>query len=245
MPPQPTAASATAGGFRSNRLARLFTTTIGRKLIAAATAAVLVGFLVAHLLGNLLLFKGPDALNSYAVWAKTNPLIWPLRIFLLGSLMLHIYATITLARDNRRARAVRYEKWVPGRSTIASRSMRISGVIVLAYVVFHLLHFTFGVVDVADTHFVEPGGRPDVYTRMVSAFSHPTIALGYMVAIGLLAMHLWHGIASAFQTVGVHRASYSRIVKTVAFLLLAFLVLGNWLLPLSVLLGKVTLVGGV
>ena len=237
-------ASSANSTIRTHRLVRLFGASIGRKLVAAGTGAMLLGFLFAHLFGNLRVFQGRDALNSYAAWLQGHPLLWVFRIGLLTVFITHVYTTVTLAIDNRRARPVRYEVYKPGRSSFASRYMLLSGLVVLAFVVYHLLHFTFGVVDAADTRLREASGRLDVYSSVVRAFGHPAIAWSYVVAIGLLAMHLWHGLTSAFQTAGVHHESYNKIVKATCFILLALLVMGNWSIPLLILAGKVTLAGG-
>jgi succinate dehydrogenase / fumarate reductase cytochrome b subunit len=241
------AASATAAGAeapRPHRLVRLFGASIGRKIVAAATGAGLLVFLFAHLFGNLKVFQGQDALNSYAAWLQGHPLLWVARIGLLVIFVTHVYTTVTLAIENRRARPVRYEEYRPATSSFASRYMLLSGLVVLAFVVYHLLHFTFGVVDAANTRLHEPSGRLDVYSSVVRSFRNPWIAWSYVVSIGLLGLHLAHGITSAFQTAGVHHESYNKLVKATAAVIIGLLVLGNWSMPLLILAGKVSLAGG-
>ncbi|MEA3246324.1 MAG: succinate dehydrogenase cytochrome b subunit [Gemmatimonadota bacterium] len=239
-----TAAAAGSEAPRVHRLVRLFGASIGRKLVAAATGAALLVFLFGHLFGNLKVFQGQDALNSYAAWLQGHPLLWVARVGLLVVFVTHVYTTVTLAIENRRARPVRYEEYRPTKSSFASRYMLLSGLVVLAFVVYHLLHFTFGVIDSANTRLLDPTGRLDVYASVVRSFHNAWIAWSYVVAIGLLGLHLAHGITSAFQTAGVHHESYNKIVKATAAVVIGILVLGNWSIPLLILAGKVPLAGG-
>ncbi|MCC7194031.1 MAG: succinate dehydrogenase cytochrome b subunit [Gemmatimonadaceae bacterium] len=243
------AAHAASGPPRAHRLVRLFADTIGRKSVVAVTGGLIILFLLGHLAGNLLIFRGQDAINEYAHRLKSNPiypLLWVERVGMLGVFLLHVIGTITLTRRNRAVRPVRYEMWVPSRSTVAGRYMALSGLVILAFVVFHLLHFTLGVVDHSNTSLdlLDSAGRRDVYSALVGSFHNPWIVLSYIVAIGLLGMHLRHGISSAFQTIGVHTANDSRIVKTVMLAIVGFLVIGNWAIPLMVLFGKIPYAGG-
>ena len=224
-----------------NRLVRLFGASIGRKLVAAATGAMLLAFLFGHLFGNLRLFQGPEALNSYAAWLQGHPLLWVFRAGLLTVFVTHVYTTVTLARDNRTARPVAYQRYHPHVTSFASRYMFLSGLVVLSFVVYHLLHFTFGAIDVSNTRLLDATGRLDVYSSVVRSFQNPWIAGSYVVAISLLGLHLWHGIASAFQTYGVHHESYETLIQVVGIALIAALVIGNCSIPILVLAGKVTL----
>jgi succinate dehydrogenase / fumarate reductase cytochrome b subunit len=234
---------ATASPPKVHRLVRLFGASIGRKVVVAATGAGLLVFLFGHLFGNLRVFQGPEALNSYAAWLQGHPLLWVFRIGLLVVFVTHVYATITLARDNRAARAVPYAVYRPGRGSFASRHMVLSGLVVLAFIVYHLLHFTFGVVDAHNTRLLEPNGRLDVFSSVVLSFRNPWIAWSYVAAIGLLGLHLAHGITSAFQTAGLHHDSYNKLVKATAVVLIGLLVIGNWSIPLLILAGRVPLGG--
>ena len=222
-----------------NRLVRLFGASIGRKLVVAATGFALIAFLIGHLFGNLKILQGRDALNSYADFLQEHPLVWLFRAGLLTVFVVHIYATLSLARENRAARPVRYHRYSPQAATFASRYMVLSGLVILAFVVFHLAHFTFGVVDPANTRLREAQGRLDVYSSVVRSFQNPWIAWSYVGAMLLLGLHLVHGIASAFQTMGAHHESYKTLIWTFSLALLAALVIGNSAIPLLVLSGRI------
>lgn len=226
-----------------NRLVRLFGASIGRKLVVAATGVLLLAFLFGHLFGNLRIFQGPEALNSYAAWLQGHPLLWVFRGGLLTVFATHVYATLTLARDNRAARPVGYRRYRPNATSFASRYMLLSGLVLFSFVVYHLLHFTFGVVDAANTRLVDARGHLDVYSSVVRSFRNPWIAGSYVVAMALLGLHLWHGIASAFQTYGVHHESYEKLIAVTGVVLIAALVIGNCSIPIFVLAGKLTLAG--
>jgi succinate dehydrogenase / fumarate reductase cytochrome b subunit len=227
-----------------NRLVRLFGASIGRKLIAATTGALLLVFLFGHMLGNMKVFQGPESLNSYAAWLQGHPLLWFIRIGLLAVFVIHVYLTVTLAWENRRARPVGYRRYRPGTLSLASRYMFWSGLTIFAFVAYHLLHFTFGVVDPANTRLLDAQGGLDVYARMVRSFGNPVIAGSYIAAMALLGFHLWHAITSAFQTFGVHHESYQTLIKVGSIILIAALVIGNCSIPIMILAGKVTLAGG-
>ena len=223
-----------------NRLVRLFGASIGRKLIAAATGVLLLAFLFGHLFGNLRIFQGAEALNSYADWLQGHPLLWVFRGGLLAVFVTHVYTTVTLARVNRAARPIRYRRYQPGATSFASRYMLLSGLAILAFVVYHLLHFTLGVVDPENTRLLDAQQRLDVYASMVRSFQNPWIAWTYVGAMVLLGLHLWHGMASIFQTFGVHHESYLTLIRVTSIVLLAALVIGNCSIPILILAGKVT-----
>lgn len=155
-----------------NRLTAFSRSSIGRKFIVAITGVILIAFIIGHLLGNLQIFLGPDWINSYAEHLRElGPLLWIVRGILLITVILHIYYTIRLAIDNRRARPDRYVEKDCVKATYASRSMAISGLVVLAFVLYHLAHFT---VRVTDPRFAllkaDPLNRYDVYSMMVFGF---------------------------------------------------------------------------
>jgi succinate dehydrogenase / fumarate reductase cytochrome b subunit len=226
-----------------NRLVRLFGASIGRKLVAAATGAMLLAFLFGHLFGNLRIFQGPEALNSYAAWLQGHPLLWVFRAGLLAAFLMHVYTTLTLARDNRAARPVAYRRYRPNATSFASRYTLLSGLVILSFVVYHLLHFTFGVIDAANTRLLDSQGLLVVYSSVVRSFRNPWIAGSYIAAMTLLGLHLWHGIASAFQTYGVHHESYETLIWVGSLALIAMLIVGNCSIPILVLAGKLTLAG--
>ncbi|HTL04819.1 MAG TPA: succinate dehydrogenase cytochrome b subunit [Gemmatimonadales bacterium] len=222
-----------------NRLVRLFGASVGRKLIVATTGVMLLGFLFGHMYGNMKVFQGPAALNAYAAWLQGHPLLWLFRAGLLFLFGFHVYATLSLARENRAARPVGYRRYRPQASSFTSRYMVLSGLVVLGFLLYHLAHFTFGAVDARNFHVLDAQGRADIYTSVVRSFQNPWIAGSYVVWMLLLGTHLWHGVASAFQTVGVHHESYETLIKVVSLALVAALVLGNCSIPILIYVGKV------
>ena len=177
--------SATAVNLPAGSL-RFWQTTVGKKAIMAVTGFILFGFLCGHLLGNLQIFLPPEKINHYAALLKSLPaLLWGTRITLLVSIALHIWSSFELWLLQRSARPIGYVRKVNLHSTYASRTMLWSGPIIAAFVIFHLLHFTFGVVH--------PGGAFDehnVYNNVVTGFQYWPVSLFYIVAMILLCYHL-------------------------------------------------------
>ncbi len=219
--------------------------SIGGKVTMAVTGVLLFGFVVAHLLGNLLLLAGPDAINSYAKWLHDKgPLLWVARIGLIAIFLLHIVTAIRLSRANKVARPVAYAKEATMQASMASRSMLWSGLSLLVFVVYHLLHFTFGVTNAE--HFAKKAAPStaawnghDVHAMVVASFQVPVIAIAYAAFQLVLFLHLLHGLQSFAQTLGVHHARYTPMIKKLSVLLAAAIAGGNVLLALSVLLGLV------
>ncbi len=181
----------------------LLRSSVGRKAMVAVTGLLLVGFVVLHLAGNLLIYGGPDAINAYAKkLSELGPLLWGARAALLATVLVHLWTSIQLAIESRRARPQGYRKPQSRETTLAARTMALSGLLLLACIVYHLLHFTFRVTPPSLSHLTDALGRHDVYAMMVLSFQHAPIALGYVLAMGLLALHLDHGVASVFQTLG-------------------------------------------
>ncbi len=221
-----------------NRIAALLQSSIGRKLIMAVTGLLLLGFLVVHLLGNLYVFQGPEPLNAYAAWLKDNPLLWPARLGLLATFCVHIWVGISLARENRAARPVRYRDGLTlPASTWASRSMIFTGLLVFAFVILHLAHFTWGWILPEAYAQVDTQGRHDVYGMVVAGFATPWIAGLYVSAMGILAVHLTHAGQSFLQTLGVRYEHGNQLVKAFGYGLVAAIAVGNLLLPTLVFLG--------
>lgn len=224
-----------------NRISAFSSSSIGRKFIVALTGIILIGFIIGHLLGNLQIFLGPDWINSYAEHLRAlGPLLWLIRGFLLITVILHIYYTIRLAIDNRRARPVRYVQKDCVKASIASRTMAISGLIVLAFILFHLAHFT---VRVTDPRFAllkaDPLNRYDVYSMMVYGFQNYFVSGFYILALFLLTMHLTHGASSFFQSLGL---TDRKLTPRLAFggRVFAWLIfVGYTSIPVAILLGLV------
>lgn len=178
--------------------------SIGSKTIMAATGLFLIFFLMVHLCGNLQMFSGQESVNTYALLLKSFPkLLWSMRIALLVAFVLHIATSIRLSIKNRSARPIAYGQNKPIRSTVASRTMLLSGLVVLSFVLFHLAHFTLGWINPEQASLIDDQGRPHVYNMTVLGFQNVYISSFYIFAQILLCMHLSHGLASSAQTLGL------------------------------------------
>jgi succinate dehydrogenase / fumarate reductase cytochrome b subunit len=180
--------------------------SVGKKMIVAVTGLVLILFVIGHLLGNLQIFLGPDWINGYSQHLRDlGPLLWVVRVFLLVTVIVHIYVTVRLAIDNRRARPEPYIDHAYVKATFASRHMLMSGLIVLAFIIYHLAHFT---VRVTDRRFAllkaDPLGHYDVYSMMVYGFQNIYVSAFYVLGLFLLTLHLSHGSSSFFQSLGLN-----------------------------------------
>jgi succinate dehydrogenase / fumarate reductase cytochrome b subunit len=226
-------------------------TTVGSKLLVALTGLALTGFVIAHMTGNLLLFKGRDALNSYALFLKDRgALLWGARIGLLVAFVLHIFLAVRLTLRNRAARPERYVYEDTVQATFASRTMIWSGLALLAFVIFHLLHYTFGAIFATapdGTNFLDlteslaqatprdPARRHDVYAMTVYGFRNVPVSIIYIVAQLFLGLHLWHGIASTFQSLGWNSPRWNPLITTIGRALAVILTIGNISMPLAVM----------
>jgi succinate dehydrogenase / fumarate reductase cytochrome b subunit len=213
--------------------------SIGRKIIVAVTGVILILFLIGHLLGNLQIFLPPEWINSYAQHLRDlGPLLWVIRGFLLITVLLHIYFTILLTFENRRARPDPYKKKEYVKASWASRHMAISGLVVLAFIIFHLLHFTghkFNPQFPLLKH--DPLNRYDVYSMMVYGFRNPYASGFYILSLFLLTLHLTHGSSSFFQSLGLNN---KRLTSRLAFAGRVFawlLFIGYTVIPVAILLG--------
>jgi succinate dehydrogenase / fumarate reductase cytochrome b subunit len=220
------------------RLLRLFRTSIGSKLLVAVSGALLVGFLLVHAAGNLLILKGPDALNSYADWLQGHPLLWGFRLGLVGLFALHVLTTLRLARENIAARPTPYRSGIRPGGRLPARLMLFSGLLLLAFVIFHLLHLTARAVGPIAQPLHDSAGRVDVYGMLVVAFSEPAIAAVYLLAMALLGLHLLHAIESLFQTLGFNHESYEALIRIFAPLLTLLIVGSFAAIPLLVISGS-------
>ena len=207
--------------------------TVGRKVIMALTGLLLVGFVTGHAAGNLLVFKGPEALNAYGAFLKSSAaVLWTVRLVLLTAVGLHVWAALTLIRLNQVSRPVVYAKQVPQASTLAARLMRFGGLLLLAFIVFHLLHFTTGTIHPGYTF-----SPTDVYSNVLSSFQVPWVALFYIVAMVALLAHLSHGIWSFFQTMGWNHPRFNPVRRVVATVVALLVSLGFIAIPAAILGG--------
>jgi succinate dehydrogenase / fumarate reductase cytochrome b subunit len=241
-----------------NLIGHLFRTTIGRKLLMAATGVVLIAFVVGHLVGNLQVFEDPDRINGYAHFLQSlGPVLWLVRLVLLACVTLHIWAATVLALEAQEARgaeAYQVKTWL--QATLASRYMRWTGYVVLAFIIYHLAQFTLGAAQSAtfkenlpqytmtsDYHVlgitvVRAGTRVfDVHSMVILGFKNRAIAIFYMLAVGLLSLHLLHGAESLFQTFGLRNARWARGLRAMVTLACAAYFLGNLAIPGAVLSG--------
>ena len=213
------------------RVMTLFDSSIGRKAIMAATGLLFFGYVVAHLLGNLQIYLGPHAINSYAEKLHAvPPLLWAARLTLLLALVLHIWAATALTLTNWRARPMGYRRQRYVSADYASRTMIWSGPLLALFILFHLAHLTWGTVH--------PDFRPgDVYHNVVVGFQNPWVAGFYIVAMLALGLHLYHGLWSMLQSVGVNHPGYNTLRRIFAVAFTVFLVGGNISIPVAVLSG--------
>ena len=210
-------------------------------MIVAVTGIILILFVVGHLLGNLQIYLGPEWINGYAQHLRDlGPLLWLIRIFLLATVIIHIYVTIRLAIDNRRARPEAYVEKHNVKATFASRHMLMSGLIVLAFIIYHLAHFT---VRVTDRRFGllknDPLGHYDVYSMMVYGFQNPYVSAFYVIGLFLLTLHLSHGSSSFFQSLGLNNEKLTPRLALGGRVFAWLLFVGYTSMPVAILMGWV------
>ncbi len=206
----------------------------------AVSGVLLAGFVVLHFAGNLKVYQGPDAFNHYAEGLREmgapffgrGQLLWTARLVLLVAVAIHIGAAFLLVRQSRLARPVRYARFESLAFSYASRTMVWGGLIILAFVIYHLLHLTFG-VRVVHPDFV-PG---DAYHNFVTGFRAWPVSIAYILAMVPLGLHLYHGIWSVFQTLGAGDPARSRVRRPLAAAVAAIVMVGNMSFPIAVLTG--------
>ena len=209
--------------------------SIGRKVVMAVTGAILVLFVLGHMIGNLQVYLGPEALNHYGVLLRQllhGAGLWVVRAVMLTAVSLHIWSATSLTLESRRARPEGYREQKWKESTYASRTMRWGGVIILLFVIYHLLHFTTGTVH---PNFIEG----DIYHNFVTGFQSVPVSIAYIVAMLALGLHLRHGVWSMFQTLGVSHPRYIRMAHVTAWVVAIVVVAGNISFPVAVLAGVV------
>jgi succinate dehydrogenase / fumarate reductase cytochrome b subunit len=229
------------GAWSGNPAMTLWSTTVGKKVVMAVTGVVLVGFVIAHMLGNLKIFLGVEAIDTYASFLRTmgeplvpyGTLLWVARIILLVSVALHILAAVQLTRMNWAARPRGYETKQSIATTYAARTMRWSGVILALFVVYHLLHFTAGLVGFSPGQFEEL----KVHHNVVAGFSVWYVSLFYVLAMAALCLHLDHGVWSMFQTLGCNNARMSSVLRGLSRAVALVVFAGFISVPVAVLAG--------
>ncbi|MEM9355320.1 MAG: succinate dehydrogenase cytochrome b subunit [Pseudomonadota bacterium] len=217
-------------------------TLVSAKLLMAITGAGLIGFVAMHMLGNLQIYLGQEALNAYAKFLKSMPaLLWSARIGLLTIFAVHLGLAIYLKKQNKSARPQQYVVSDPIGASLASRTMLSSGLVIFAFLIYHLLHFTLGVTDPGSHQLVDSAGRHDVYSMVVMSFSNIYVSGAYMIAMLFLGLHLSHATSSMLQTFGLANASSRRLTHRIGMGVALILMVGNISIPVAVLLGLVGL----
>jgi succinate dehydrogenase / fumarate reductase cytochrome b subunit len=212
-------------------LTRFWQSTIGKKIVMAVTGLIGVLFVLGHMSGNLLMFKGQQAMHEYALLLRTSmPLLWLVRLGLLAAVVLHAVAAYQLTMRSRAARPTEYAQRVPRVTTLAARTIRVGGVVLLLFIVFHLLHLTLGAVHPAFTHL-------DPYTNVRIGLSNPLVAGFYVVAMAALGLHLYHGSWAALRTLGAARTSRDPLRRRAALVLAVVVAGGFMLIPIATLAG--------
>lgn len=229
------------------QLRTFYASSIGKKIVVALTGAAILGFLPAHAIGNLLVFSGAEAINEYALFLREvghGAVLWIFRIGLLTAFVVHIVATIQLTRQNRAARGAKYAMKKSMASSSGSKTMIVSGLVILCFVVYHILHYTVRVWHGFDgaafeTTLADGTHAHDVYKMVIEGFSFIPATLFYLVGISLLCLHLSHGVASVFQTLGLRsdrsKGAVDIFGKAYAFIIWAMFAS----VPLAVMFGLV------
>jgi succinate dehydrogenase / fumarate reductase, cytochrome b subunit len=212
-------------------------TSIGKKVLVALTGLALFGFVLTHMVGNLQVFLGPEALNTYAAnLKKLGPLLWVARLGLLAAAVVHIVLSLSLVREAAGARPIGYRLKQSQATSYAARTMKWSGPMLACFIVYHIAHFTWpGVAMGAYAH-----SAHDVYSNVVNGFRVPWVTAIYLVAQVLLGLHLYHGSWSLFQTLGLNHPRYNGLRRTVPRLIAITIVAGNVAMPLAVLAGVIS-----
>ena len=224
--------------FSKNPLIAFYQSSIGKKYVVAVTALLLILYVLGHLVGNLQIYMGPDRINTYAKFLHDlGPILLVVRVILLTGFVIHIVATIQLAQENRLAHPQKYAVAGYQRSTMASRTMIVSGLIVLCFVIYHLLQFTLQVTDPEFREVHDSMGRHDVYRMLILGFRNPLVSLFYVIALFLLTTHLSHGFASVVQTLGINNRKIANFVSTGGQTLAWVIFAGYISIPVTILLG--------
>ena len=217
-----------------SRLQTLWQSSVGKKAVMAVTGLVLVAYLVTHVLANLLVFQGPDRINRYAALLHgTGAALWGARLVLLLAAILHVVAAVQLTLRSRAARPERYAGGrAPQTSTLAARTIRWGGVLILGFLVYHILHFTTGA---AHPDFVEL----NPYHNVTTGFTNPWVAGFYLVAMLALGLHLYHGVWSSGRSLGMSQPSATPLHRRLALVLAGFIWLGFTVIVVAAYLGRV------
>lgn len=217
------------------RALTLYSTSIGKKVVMALSGAILAGFTVGHFLGNCNLYLGPEAFNGYAEKLASMPyLLWPVRALLLFSVTAHLVSAIMLMIRNRQARPQRYKVTKDQAQDYAAKTMYLTGPMLFFFIVYHLAHMTFG-----QTFGVYEWEPNNPYNNLVRGFQQWPVVIPYMLGVISLGLHLFHGIYSAFQSMGLSHPQYDHLRRDLAIGVATLITIGNLMFPIMVQLGKV------
>ncbi|HYG67433.1 MAG TPA: succinate dehydrogenase cytochrome b subunit [Anaeromyxobacteraceae bacterium] len=219
---------------RPSRLAALWKNAIGKKWLMAVTGIVLFAYVLVHMLANLQVYSGSaETLNAYGRFLRIAPaLLWAARIVLLAALAVHVVAGVQLYLGKKRARPQDYAQWTPAVSSPASRTMIWSGFLIFAFVVYHLLDLTIGTANPDFRH-------GDIYHNIIVSLAQLGASIAYLVAMLALGFHLWHGLWSMFQSLGVANRAWLRPLKKFAVIAATLIALGFASIPIAVLTGVI------
>jgi succinate dehydrogenase / fumarate reductase cytochrome b subunit len=216
-----------------------FISSIGKKILMAITGIILFGFVVGHLLGNLQMFQAPERVNHYAHFLQSlGPLLWGIRFFLLLVVLVHLIVAILLTKENFAARPDKYVVRQSAKSSFADNYMGVFGALLGIYLVFHILHFTIRAFIYPEfSNLLTPTGQRDVYQMALLSFQIPWVSTFYIFMMAILGFHLWHGIPSFFQTLGIRHKYITPVVTYGGKLVSIIIALGYMSIPIAVLLG--------
>ncbi len=220
-------------------LSRFYASSIGKKILVALTGLILLGFVLGHMIGNLLIFAGPDAINEYGHLLQTalhGGGVWIARIGLLAAVVIHVVATISLTKANREARQDKYGMQKAQVSSKSSHIMIWSGLTILAFIIYHLLHFTVRVGNDYDSYKTVLHGETvhDVYRMVIAGFSWAPASIFYLIAMALLSSHLSHGFSSLFQTLGISTDKTEPLFKKAGYAFAGLIFAGNAAIVLAI-----------
>lgn len=225
-----------------NRATGLLGSTVGMKMAMAVTGGLMLLFLAGHLLGNSTVFAGAEVLNAYASKLQgLGPFVWAYRIFLAMALLTHVFSGVSLTLADRASGSGPYAVKSRRTSTFAGRNMIWTGLVIAAFILYHLLHFTFHLdtPGVESAEHLDHHGRHDVFGMVVMSFQNPLIAVAYAVGLSCLGLHLFHGIQSLFQTLGLTGDRSFAMVKKAGRIAAVFLLAGYLSIPALILAGVV------
>jgi succinate dehydrogenase / fumarate reductase, cytochrome b subunit len=206
----------------------------------AITGIGLFLFVIGHMIGNLQVFLGPEAINRYGHFLQTTPeILWPARIGLLVMVFIHVAAGLALTFENRQARGQQYEIRRVVDASKASRTMIWSGCVIFSFVAFHLAHYTLLVIHPEFRNLHDAAGRHDVYRMLVLGFQNDAVSVFYVISIGLLCWHLSHGVGAMFQSLGLKNEVYAARIDRCSQVIAMLLFLGYASIPVSVLAGVI------